>query len=563
MPLLQSIASAAMPKIADFVPQGLANTLWAFSRLDFNDLPLIRAISSAARSRIGEFSSQNLSNTAWALASMGSQDEPLLASIASSALQLITELSPQDVSNTAWAFAKLELRNDPLLKSISAAAIQLIRHFGGQDLGITAWALAKLDMCDHPFMKAISSEAIRKMSELAPQNLANLAWAWSTLLVVDEPLMPSIAAQSIHTLGEFNIQNLANPAWSFSRLLFRDDPFLTAISASAMNRMCDLTCSEVPQESYAIAWSFWRTSVSSEIAKELCSGVASGLVADALVYGLFLSDREWCMNARDEQQLQIALGRGFPPCALRTLWLRRHICARMPPIRFASMYHMYRKLSKCIDYVSAVIERPPSSSHILERIETFGQELGQWLKVAGGDKASLTESTLVGCTLREHEISTEFGAFVGYSGIRFAKCSLREGLAGVSLEVDPVHASVARYFIDLAGMSPSAEVWLGLLQDTLAILPERVGERSMAFSFMDQRGTTFHDDLALVEKMQLLPALTSVVADNVNKPGAPIFLWHMSRTLWFNTILWSMSEFASIDIEDWQSVSTGKPLPRS
>merc|ERR1712183_255754 len=97
-------------------------------------------------------------------------------------------------------------------------------------------------------------------------------------------------------------------------------------------------------------------------------------------------------------------------------------------------------------------------------------------------------------------------------------------------EVDPGHASVARYFIDLAGMAAHAEVWLGLLQDTLPMLSERVGEGSVAFSFMDQRGTTFHDDLALLERIQLLPALASATTDNVNKPGAPVYLWHMTRT---------------------------------
>merc|ERR1711920_97337 len=87
---------------------------------------------------------------------------------------------------------------------------------------------------------------------------------------------------------------------------------------------------------------------------------------------------------------------------------------------------MYRKLSKCVDHITVGISRftTGSSSHVLEQIESFGQNIGQWLKVAGGDKASITERALEGRKFNEHEISVEFGAFVGYSSIRFARCIL-------------------------------------------------------------------------------------------------------------------------------------------
>jgi len=91
------------------------------------------------------------------------------------------------------------------------------------------------------------------------------------------------------------------------------------------------------------------------------------------------------------------------------------------------------------------------------------------------------------------------------------------------------------------------------------LLSERGGEGSKAFGFMDQRGTTFHTDLAHIESMRLLAPCAMATADNVNKPGAPVFLWHMTRTPSFSTMIWSMGEFASHTIEDWQSVSLGTP----
>merc|ERR1740130_1104906 len=94
------------------------------------------------------------------------------------------------------------------------------------------------------------------------------------------------------------------------------------------------------------------------------------------------------------------------------------------PMVFESMYHVYQKLSKCVDYMTVGLQPSLGSNHVLKRIESFGQGLGQWLKVAGGDKASVTEDALERRRPEEHEISAEFGAFVGYSGIRFARCIL-------------------------------------------------------------------------------------------------------------------------------------------
>lgn len=350
---------------------------------------------------------------------------------------------------------------------------------------------------------------------------------------------------------------------------------MEAISSSVLEKVESFVAVDVPQESYAIVWSLWRTSDPTDVGMALSDCLSSGLLADALVHGLLLSDCQWRMTSAEECRLQVALGQGLPASALRELWLEGRTHVLPAPLIFESLYHMYQKLSKCVDFVSAGTVPSHGSAHVLHRIESFGQGPGQWLKVAGGDKASVTEDALERCGPDEHELSAEFGAFVGYSGIRFARCILSTTaskaqvrssswrplrvLAGCSLEVDPIHASVARHFIDLAGLTSVAEVWLGLLQDTLAVVVERAGEGSMAFSFMDQRGTTFHEDLATIEKMCLLPARAVTTADNVNKPGAPVYLWHMKHSHCFDTLNWSMGEFASVDIEDWQSVSIREP----
>ena len=46
-----------------------------------------------------------------------------------------------------------------------------------------------------------------------------------------------------------------------------------------------------------------------------------------------------------------------------------------------------------MDYVAAGVARAGRTSPeaVLEAVESFGQDVGQWLKVAGGDKAAITE----------------------------------------------------------------------------------------------------------------------------------------------------------------------------
>lgn len=73
--------------------------------------------------------------------------------------------------------------------------------------------------------------------------------------------------------------------------------------------------------------------------------------------------------------LHIALGESLPFGALRTLWLGLEAGpTRRAPLAFESLYHMYRKLSRCVEYVASGAGRTHASDEaVLERIESFGQ----------------------------------------------------------------------------------------------------------------------------------------------------------------------------------------------
>eukprot|EP00439_Symbiodinium_sp_Y106_P028896 s2022_g3.t1 len=128
----------------------------------------------------------------------------------------------------------------------------------------------------------------------------------------------------------------------------------------------------------------------------------------------------------------------------------------------------------------------------------------------------------------------------------------------------------------LAGLPSKAsfllpwKVWVGNSSDVAHYVLERFGERSVAMIFMDHRGSLFHDDLKSFEEMKLLQHGCRVLADNtlklsihshlclLLKPGAPLFLWHVSSSPAFATELVMVPEFGLGHqvLQDWVAVSS-------
>merc|ERR1712151_826264 len=129
----------------------------------------------------------------------------------------------------------------------------------------------------------------------------------------------------------------------------------------------------------------------------------------------------------------------------------------------------WRKLGALVEYVDAMADLatdPKTPMSMIYLIERFAEGARQWLKVAGGAKACLLESALRGRRWAPWEVLLECGAFIGYSTIRFAVLlRVLGGVPVVSVEVDPVQGCIARHFVDLAGVSNTAEIWIGQFRD--------------------------------------------------------------------------------------------------
>jgi len=201
--------------------------------------------------------------------------------------------------------------------------------------------------------------------------------------------------------------------------------------------------------------------------------------------------------------------------------------------------------------------RPGDAASVCEAIEKFGKEVlnptGSWLKVAGDSKAVVLVAAVRLGPPRGSVL--EIGTYCGYSALQMAIAL--PGVRIVSLEVDPAHMVVARNVVAFAGMAHVIDVWTGHSKDLLPRLParyERSGPLLFRAVFMDQRGSRYEDDLGVLEEMGLLLPGAVIVADNVLKPGAPLFLWRILKGGYYETDVVRVREFA-MPSEDWMSVS--------
>lgn len=158
----------------------------------------------------------------------------------------------------------------------------------------------------------------------------------------------------------------------------------------------------------------------------------------------------------------------------------------------------------------------------------------------------------------------EIGTYMGYSAIRLALS--QPGRRVVTLEVDPGSAMAAQCITTYAGLAHRVDVWTGHSKDLLHRLPGQYPPGLVfAAVFMDQCGSRFWADLEEIVRLGLLQPGAVIIADNVLKPGAPLFLW---RSFFgpgcFRGRVVSVPEFAMPDVEDWIAVvdyAPGAPGP--
>jgi len=150
----------------------------------------------------------------------------------------------------------------------------------------------------------------------------------------------------------------------------------------------------------------------------------------------------------------------------------------------------------------------------------------------------------------------EVGTYVGYSSQKMAIAVPDAHI--VCMEVDPVHVVIAKTVIDFGGLLDRIDVWTGHSKDLCGRIAGRYGgpyRCRFSAAFFDQKGSRYDEDLQALEWMELMTPGALLIADNVLKPGAPVFLWKVCQgENEYKSQILSMQEFA-MPVEDWMSVS--------
>lgn len=125
-------------------------------------------------------------------------------------------------------------------------------------------------------------------------------------------------------------------------------------------------------------------------------------------------------------------------------------------------------------------------------------------------------------------VVVELGGYLGYSAILFGdhmrKAAGKEKAAGLrvwSLEAEPLFAAMTMSFVDLAGLNDIVRVVTGKAADSLRRLHGNGDMDHIDWLFLDHLENLYIPDLKVAESLGLLQPGTTVIADNVVRPGAP------------------------------------------
>lgn len=514
----------------------------------------------------------------------------VLGALCTQTLVTLQNFGPTDVANVAWAFQVLSYRDEDFFRGLREASLAQIRNFNAQDVANTAWVLASQKCREQRLLHALGHCCVEQ-TEFRPLHLAAVAWTYGTLKFSDATFLADISAKSLPLIlrGDFDAHSIASIAWAFATLVYHEVHVFEAIGAVGRQGWR-------PQDLANVAWAFAVVAVPvpmAEVAVESLRKLPDFRQEEVemLLWALAPSQLDMAMEilkATDRLGLLRPLGlspilaeaerRGEPGLGMDLL-LTLKACAYFRSysqglaVRRGFKSQLDGKAETYLQEASAssVTKSKPilaleyvlqhavqgSPEEVLKSLENFALKVlrpqRQWFKIAAGDKATVVERAL---QCAPDGACLELGTYVGYTAIR---CALRRPTSKVvSIEVDPEHAVLSQCLAIHAGVDHQVRVWTGQSGDVLRSLRDRYGESDAEFPrfamvFMDQCGSRFWSDLEVLIKQELLMPGAILLADNVLKPGAPLFLWQLFHGLGrdvFTSHLISLEEFAMPGVED-------------
>ncbi|OTB06744.1 hypothetical protein M426DRAFT_72199 [Hypoxylon sp. CI-4A] len=165
---------------------------------------------------------------------------------------------------------------------------------------------------------------------------------------------------------------------------------------------------------------------------------------------------------------------------------------------------------------------------VLDAIDEYGKTKKYLMNI--GEYKSKTVTDLI-----KHErpqTMVELGGYVGYSAIAFgAALGDAGGKRYYSLEMNPEFAAVITMLVDLAGLSEVVKVIVGPSSQSLERLHRQGVLKHIDLLFLDHYKPAYTPDLKLCEELGLVAGGSIYAADNVVKPGNPVYLEYVRSTV--------------------------------
>ncbi|KAG1660825.1 hypothetical protein FOA52_010250 [Chlamydomonas sp. UWO 241] len=95
---MAALLKEAMPRLRDFKPQALSNTLWALATLGHTDGAFMSVLLKEAAPRLRDFNPQELANTVWALAALDHAAGTLMSVLLQQAASMLLRFGAEELN---------------------------------------------------------------------------------------------------------------------------------------------------------------------------------------------------------------------------------------------------------------------------------------------------------------------------------------------------------------------------------------------------------------------------------------------------------------------------------
>ncbi|KAG5922293.1 hypothetical protein E4U42_005513 [Claviceps africana] len=200
---------------------------------------------------------------------------------------------------------------------------------------------------------------------------------------------------------------------------------------------------------------------------------------------------------------------------------------------YAEQEEIYFDDGREAEMLAHILSRPDledirgSPRKVLAAIDDFGMK--RYLMNVGQEKGAIVVKEIASV---KPKVMVELGGYVGYSAILFADAvRAAGGTQYVCLEHNAEFASIIRRLCELAGLGKLVTVVVGDSAASLRRLKTEGLFTQIDLLFLDHYKPFYLRDIKLCEELGFVKPGTTLVADNVIKPGNPPYLAYVRGTV--------------------------------